>query len=523
MSLQEDKFVRFQDWTSEKSSRRRSQISTRDEQYPDNPTTETSSIRERFRKYFQWGTGGFNSITRSFNFHSFSDAHVTDTKSGKKILDPQGSFLQRWNKIFALSCVIAVYLDPLFFYIPVVDRKKNCLYLDEKLQITACVLRSFTDIFYILHIIFQFRTAFIAPSSRVFGRGVLVEDLGAIAKRYLSSYFLIDVLAVLPLPQVVILIIVPELSGSVALNTKNVLRAVIFFQYFPRLYRMYPLYREVTRNSGIITQTAWAGAAFNLLLYMLASHIFGATWYFFAIEREDMCWRAACKRASDCNFAKLYCGSSSVVGGNQFLNASCPILEPDKAKFDFGIYLDVLQSRVVESTDFPQKLFYCLWWGLRSLSSLGQNLATSTYVGEIVFAVSISIFGLVLFSLLIGNMQTYLQSNTVRLEEMRIKRRDAEQWMSHRLLPEDLRERIRRYEQYRWQETRGVDEEYLLRNLPKDLRRDIKRHLCLALLMRVRIFASLDSCRFLYNVIFPGQKLSEGFSHISCLDQSVKP
>lgn len=81
--------------------------------------------------------------------------------------------------------------------------------------------------------------------------------------------------------------------------------------------------------------------------------------------------------------------------------------------------------------------------------------------------------------------QTYLQSTTMRIEEMRVKRRDAEQWMSHRLLPENLRERIRRHEQYRWQETRGVDEEHLIMNLPKDLRRDIKRHLCLALLMRV--------------------------------------
>lgn len=68
---------------------------------------------------------------------------------------------------------------------------------------------------------------------------------------------------------------------------------------------------------------------------------------------------------------------------------------------------------------------------------------------------------------------------------MRVRRQDAEQWMSHRLLPEDLRERIRRYEQYKWQETRGVEEETLLRNLPKDIRRDVKRHLCLSLLMRV--------------------------------------
>lgn len=69
-----------------------------------------------------------------------------------------------------------------------------------------------------------------------------------------------------------------------------------------------------------------------------------------------------------------------------------------------------------------------------------------------------------------------------------MKRQDAEQWMSHRMLPENLRERIRKYEQYKWQETRGVEEETLVSNLPKDLKRDIKRHVCLDLLKRVSAF-----------------------------------
>ena len=68
---------------------------------------------------------------------------------------------------------------------------------------------------------------------------------------------------------------------------------------------------------------------------------------------------------------------------------------------------------------------------------------------------------------------------------MRVKRRDSEQWMHHRLLPQELRERVRRYDQYKWLATRGVDEESLVQSLPKDLRRDIKRHLCLALVRRV--------------------------------------
>lgn len=83
--------------------------------------------------------------------------------------------------------------------------------------------------------------------------------------------------------------------------------------------------------------------------------------------------------------------------------------------------------------------------------------------------------------------QNYLQSITVRLEEMRIKRRDSELWMHHRVLPQELRDKVRRYDQYKWMETRGVDEESLVQSLPKDLRRDIKRHLCINLVKHVSI------------------------------------
>uniref|UniRef100_F6HVV6 Uncharacterized protein n=1 Tax=Vitis vinifera TaxID=29760 RepID=F6HVV6_VITVI len=47
--------------------------------------------------------------------------------------------------------------------------------------------------------------------------------------------------------------------------------------------------------------------------------------------------------------------------------------------------------------------------------------------------------GLLLFALLIGNMQNFLQALGRRRLEMSLRRRDVEQWMSHRRLPEYLR------------------------------------------------------------------------------------
>lgn len=191
---------RFQDWNSDKGF----EISspgihvTR----PGRIRTMLKSVSNKFKRGLESSSERIMGITKPFKSFPQTSFLARCFSSRKKILDPQGPFLQKWNKIFVLSCLIAVSIDPLLFYVPVIDDDKKCLSRDKKMETTATVLRSFSDIFYIIHIIFQFRTGFIAPSSRVFGRGVLVEDAWEIAKRYLSSYFLIDILAVLPLPQV---------------------------------------------------------------------------------------------------------------------------------------------------------------------------------------------------------------------------------------------------------------------------------------------------------------------------------
>lgn len=122
-----------------------------------------------------------------------------------KLLDPQAGFLRKSNQIFLLSCFIAVFMDPLFFYILVVDDNQKCLGLHKSLETIVCVLRTLTDICYLLRIIFQFKTGYVAPS-RVFGRGELVDYPVAMAKRYSPSCFIIDAFSILPLPQVCVCI-----------------------------------------------------------------------------------------------------------------------------------------------------------------------------------------------------------------------------------------------------------------------------------------------------------------------------
>lgn len=88
--------------------------------------------------------------------------------------------------------------------------------------------------------------------------------------------------------------------------------------------------------------------------------------------------------------------------------------------------------------------------------------------------------------------KNYLQSSTAKVEEWRLKQKDTEEWMNHRQLPPELQQRVRRFVQYKWLATRGVDEEAILRALPLDLRRQIQRHLCLDIVRRVSIYHFLS-------------------------------
>ncbi|KAL9224131.1 hypothetical protein vseg_000199 [Gypsophila vaccaria] len=415
-----------------------------------------------------------------------------------KILDPGSEIVLKWNKVFIVTCLLALFVDPLYLYLPVIngDSQTSCVEMDLRLQIVVTLLRTLADLFSLLHIVIKFRTAYVAPSSRVFGRGELVTDPKMIARRYMQTDFFIDVIATLPLPQIVIWFIIPASRTPRTDYKNNALALIVLLQYVPRLYLIFPLSSEIIKATGLVTKTAWAGAVYNLLLYMLASHVLGAAWYLSSIERYTHCWKSNCKHEKTplaCESHFLDCSSLNMSSRILWANTTAIYsnCDPKSSSFQYGIFENAVTKNVVSST-FIRKYFYCLWWGLQQLSSYGQNLDTSTFIGETSFAILIAILGLVLFAHLIGNMQTYLQSITVRLEEWRLKRRDTEEWMQHRQLPEDLRHRVRRFNQYKWLATRGVDEESILTSLPADLRRDIQRHLCLDLVRRVPFFSQMD-------------------------------
>nr|XP_048326823.1 cyclic nucleotide-gated ion channel 1-like [Ziziphus jujuba var. spinosa] len=222
-----------------------------------------------------------------------------------------------------------------------------------------------------------------------------------------------DVLAVLPLTQV----------GVVYLFFKRSLwRSFVNFllvcQYTIRIVRTYLAFSELKRTPEALGPKT--KGVLNLFLYVTSSHVLGAFWYFLSIQRQTACWRAACRklRIKACIHANFECTDRKWLKP-AFLKEFCPVDPQNPAMFDFGIFVDAIKLGILGPVDFPKKFFHSYWWGLQNLSSFGQNLKTSPYVWEVCFAGLITVIGLLLFTYLIGNIQTYMQMAATRSEEIR--------------------------------------------------------------------------------------------------------
>ncbi|KAK9079305.1 hypothetical protein SSX86_000976 [Deinandra increscens subsp. villosa] len=410
-------------------------------------------------------------------------------KTNITILDPRGAAIHQWNQLFLIAALISLAVDPLFFYLPV-TKEDMCLDEDVTLKITLTIIRTIVDILYALKIYVRFRTAYVAPSSRLLGRGELILDSSSISERYLRGEFWLDFLATLPIPQVMTWFHIVDKTEM--MSTKTSVLYFIMIQFLLRLYLTFRLGSYISKQAGLVANVAWVGAAYNLVLFMLAAHVIGAMWYLLAIERQGLCWVEICDIETECKHRYFDCVNVNLPNRQAWFptsNVSSICAEADN--FQYGLVEDSVRYSIA-SANFFKKYSYCLWWGLRGLSSAGQELQASPFIAETHFCILIGITGLVLFALLIGNMQQYLESRTKRLEEYRVKRMDTEQWMHHRHLPHELRERVRKHDLYKWITTRGVDEEDILRALPLDLRRDIKRYVCAELVRRVPLFDQMD-------------------------------
>nr|POF12368.1 cyclic nucleotide-gated ion channel 2 [Quercus suber] len=298
-------------------------------------------------------------------------------------------------------------------------------------------------------------------------------------------------------------LVVPRLIREEQIKViMTTLLLIFLFQYLPKVYHSIYLMRRMQKVTGYIFGTIWWGFGLNLIAYFIASHVAGGCWYVLAIQRVASCLQQQCERSDKCNLS-LSCSeevcyqflvptgtAGNPCGGNSTTTVRKPLCLDVNGPFHYGIYQWALP--VISSNSVSVKILYPIFWGLMTLSTFGNDLEPTSHWLEVIFSIFIVLSGLMLFTLLIGNIQVFLHAVMAKKRKMQLRCRDMEWWMRRRQLPSRLRQRVRHFERQRWAIMGGEDEMEMIKDLPEGLRRDIKRYLCLDLVKKVPLFHNLD-------------------------------
>ncbi|KAJ6833422.1 cyclic nucleotide-gated ion channel 4-like [Iris pallida] len=427
---------------------------------------------------------------------------------------------QEWNRAYLLTCAAGLVVDPLFLYTLSVSGPMMCLFVDGWFAVTVTVLRCMIDVLHACNGWMKLRLHWYgmrqlhAKEDEEGGKGVDKNQRYSTTKKDL----LLDFFVILPLMQVILWVAAPSLiRRGLTTTVMTVLLIVFLVQYLPKIYHSVRFLRRMQNFSGYIFGTIWWGIALNLIAYFVASHAVGACWYLLGIQRAAKCLKVQCMQAEGCVrtttacLDPIYYGATTTVtdrgrfswSNNSLARTTCL---DSSSNFEYGAYKWTVS--LVTNTSRLEKMLLPIFWGLMTLSTFG-NLESTTEWLEIVFNIIIITGGLILVTMLIGNIKVFLHATTSKKQSLHLRMRSVDWWMKRKNTPQAFRQRVRQFERQRWAAMRGVDEVGMIRDLPEGLRRDIKYHLCLDLVRQVPLFQHMDElvleniCDRVKSLIFP--------------------
>lgn len=107
--------------------------------------------------------------------------------------------------------------------------------------------------------------------------------------------------------------------------------------------------------------------------------ITGAIYYLLTVERQITCWNSECSKEkasanvtsnATCDLKYLNCDYTDSIDYQNWANSTGVFSNCNAGNqnitFNYGIFGPALKDGAV-STNFLEKYFYCLWWGLQQL------------------------------------------------------------------------------------------------------------------------------------------------------------
>lgn len=299
------------------------------------------------------------------------------------------------------------------------------------------------DVMFALDIVLNLRTAVVDRSGRV------VASSAGIARAYVRSWFLVDVLAVLPIATVMRHWV--HTAGSRSILYLRAIRLL-------KLTRVLKLLRTVMRVETTVAVASHSTLRVVRLLFKVwfIAHLLTCGFYYVSVTSAD-------------------------------------------------VYGDSLMRWMPTSYSTYEKYVFCLYWAVSTMTTVGYGDANPGNPAEVAYVTAGVLVGASTFTYVVGTLSSLVDELHASADTYRARMDHLKAYLKERGIPKPLGARLRRYYEYYLQQRDDENEETILSALSDNLRTQLVLHLNRDVVRQIAFFASQDDAcvSYLMSILDP--------------------
>ncbi|XP_027113168.2 potassium channel AKT2/3 [Coffea arabica] len=340
------------------------------------------------------------------------------TRFKGRVIFPMDSRYRCWESLMVLLVAYSAWVCP-FEIAFLSSHPKKLLYVADNI----------VDFFFAVDIVLTFFVAYIDPRTQL-----LVLDSKKIAKRYLSTWFLMDVASTIPFEMIGFLFTGKHQSG-LSYSVLGMLR-------FWRIRRVKKFFKRLEKD--IRFNYFWVRCAWLLSVTLFLVHCAGCLYYLLA-DRY-----------------------------------------PHEGKTWLGVAIPNFRE-----TSLGFRYVSAMYWSITTMTTVGYGDMHAVNTLEMIFIIFYMLFNLGLTAYIIGNMTNLVVEGTRRTMEFRNSIEAASNFVNRNHLPTRLKEQIIAYMCLRFKAER-LNHQELMEQLPRSICKSIRQHLFLPTVEKVYLFKGVS-------------------------------